>query len=236
MLASRFLALAIAASGLLFCGCSTKRVYNSSVVNFLYYGQENICVKPSMPYIDLPMRVGIAFLPDRFSCTRLSEQDRARLICMVKDELSCYDFVGGIQVIPTVYLHPHGGFKNLCCLASQFNIDVIILLSYDHHRYCSDCISYRTIEGLYNIPGNPLSVFSMVDATAYHIPTQKLLFMAPGVSCLEVCSTCEDDETDLFMDSGLGYDQAVCKMIANLRLQLGCFLNRMYHPEEYANP
>jgi len=53
----------------------------------------------------------------------------------VKTSFGALPFVGSIEVIPTEYLKPHGGFANLDQVARMFNVEVMAMVSYDQVQF-----------------------------------------------------------------------------------------------------
>ena len=100
---------------------STKHA--TSVVEFLYPDTKNPIVNPSIPELNLPLRVGIAFVPGegggtfgagtRSSQFIFSEDKKINLMKEVAERFKSYSFVKDIQVIPSSDLTTGGSFANL---------------------------------------------------------------------------------------------------------------------------
>ena len=228
-------------------GCSTGKVHHaSSVVEFLYPDAQPV-VKPEIPVLQLPIRVGIAFVPDGQTTqerTRgprrpfsgpapnlaLTERRKTELLQEVVEHFKKYPFVGSIETIPSAYLRPRGGFTNLDQLRSMYSIDVIALLSYDQVQFTDEgvlSLTYWTIVGAYIVPGSKNDTHTMLDAVVYDIASRKLLFRAPGTSHIKGHSTPVNLSEELRTSSDEGFTSASKQMIANLDESLGQFREKV---------
>ena len=84
------------------------------------------------------------------------------------------------------------------------------------------------------VPGEKNDTHTMVDAVVVHIPSQKMLFRAPGISHIKGRSTPVNLSEELRGDSDKGFNEAVKAMTANLDQQLALFQERVKKsPQEY---
>ena len=107
---------ALVAAALISSGCATwfdppRQTHRASVVDYLYPKNEQPALKPSVPELHLPLRVGIAFVPGNLTGD-LPEVERNNLLNRVKNAFSNRPYIDNIQVIPTTYLRSGGGFGN----------------------------------------------------------------------------------------------------------------------------
>ena len=221
-------------------GCGPKSYhYKSSAVHYLYPNKEEI-QKPGVPALALPLKVGIAFVPDvatLYKKVPLTESGKVKLMKKVSEHFKKYEFVGSIEIIPSNYLQPHGSFTNLDQLSTMYGVDVIALVSYDQHQFTDEGIaslSYWTIIGAYIVPGEKNDTHTMVDVVVYDIKSQKLLFRAPGVSHIKGLATPINLSEELRNDSIKGFEVASEDLITNLDIQLQLFKEKVKEsPEEY---
>src|SRR5690349_158131 len=106
------------------CGISSgSHKYASSVMDYLY-PKEQVIVKPSIPTLRLPIKVGIAFVPEKetFADSPLSEVEKKEAIELVRQAFSAYNFIDTIEIIPSSYLQREGGFPNLAFIGDIFDI------------------------------------------------------------------------------------------------------------------
>ena len=54
-----------------------------------------------------------------------------KMLERVRAAFSGLQYVSAIEIIPSTYLRPAGGFANLEQAARMFNLDAVALLSYD---------------------------------------------------------------------------------------------------------
>lgn len=218
-------------------GCSVfnrqRTDRSSSVVNFLYPNEANPLPPTTIPVLRLPLRVGIAFVPAasaHHGPHGLSEMQKTALMNRVAAEFKAYPFVQAIEIIPSMYLRPQGGFTNLDQVRTMFGIDVIALIAYDQVQFTDDnllSLSYWTIVGAYIFQGNKNDTQTMLEAAVYDIPSRHLLFRAPGISRVEARSQAVYLSKNLRDDSSHGFDVANGELITNLKTQLDDFRERV---------
>lgn len=233
------IAILAGCAGLEFWG-RTKDRRTTSVVQYLYPDQKDPVASQEIPVLSLPMRVGVAFVPESpgsQSPVILSEAKKAALLEQAAAHFRPHDFIKSLEVIPTAYLTPRGGFTNLDQLATMYGIEAIALISYDQTQFTDAGVAsmvYWTIVGAYLVSAEKNDTHTMVDAVVVHIPSRKLLFRAPGTSQVKNRSTPVNLSEELRHDSEEGLDQAVAVMIANLDRELGSFKERVKNaPQEY---
>lgn len=212
--------------------------HSTSVVQYLYPKQQNHIETPTIPKLTLPIRVGIAFVPEGYNKIKdFTESDKMTLMNKVADHFKQYDFVESIQLIPSAYLQPNGSFANLDQIRTMYDIDVIALLSFDQTQFTDEgltSITYWTLIGAYIVQGEKNATNTMVDAAVYDIPSRKMLFRAPGVSYIKSKSTPVNLSEQLRKDSVESFKQASDKLIVNLDKQLELFKQKVKNrPEEY---
>lgn len=203
----------------------------SSVVQFLYPNKDLPFIEPSIPTLRLPLRVGVAFLPASTPANyavqaNFSEQQKTELLRKVAAQFKALPFVHSIEIIPTTYLRPGGGFENLDQLRSMLGIDVIALIAYDQAQNSHDteaAIAYWTIVGAYVVPAQRNSTHTLMEAAVYDIPSRSLLFRAPGTSVVKNSATLIRADADLREDSARGLEEASVQMTGNLAQQIELF-------------
>ncbi len=214
--------------------------YTSSVVEYLYPEKE-VSEVPSIPRLSLPLRVGIAFVPESHPGTvanSLNGMEKTALMERISAEFRTLPFVKDIELIPTDYLVKGGGFTNLDQIKTMYGIDVISLVSYDQVQHTDEGIlslSYWTIVGAYTVKGEKNDTSTMVDAVLYDIPSRKMLFRAPGTSLIKGTSTLVNLSEQLRADSLNGFHLAADDLVTNLQAELERFKKKVKEmPESYA--
>ncbi len=229
--------LLLGGCGDLLLASKTQRYQKASVVEYLYPDTKEPVPAQGVPVLNLPMRVGLAFVPTDTRNDVRTESRQTELLEKVATRFRSLDYVKAIEVIPSAYLTPRGGFENLEQLRAIYGVDTIALVSYDQKQFTDQglaSLSYWTIVGLYVVPGEKNSTHTMVDTVVMHIPSRKMLFRAPGVSQVKGLATPVNQSEQLRADGAQGFDEAVEKMIGNLQTQLVAFQERVKSsPEEY---
>jgi rhombotail lipoprotein len=219
----------------------------NSLFAYLYPNQAGHVDQPGIPVLSLPLRVGVAFVPADRPAGRgnsfpaedgsFTEDKKMRLMKEVSAEFKSYPFVGSIELIPSAYLTPRGGFANLDQLKTMYNVDVMVLLSYDQVQFTDNgllSLSYWTIVGLYVVDGEKNDTRTMLDAAVYDIASRKLLFRAPGFGNVKGSATPINLSEELRRDSERGFNEAATNLTANLKVALGDFRERVKEsPAEY---
>jgi rhombotail lipoprotein len=186
----KHLLLLLVVIGLTACSSlQSQSTRSSSLVDFLYPQGSRPAMKPQMPLIRLPARVGLAFVPGDY---RIPEAEKQALLDRVKREFEKHSFIEKIEVIPDNYLRKGGGFTLLQQVGRLYGVEQIALVSYDQvltSRENNASLLYWTIVGLYLVPGNSNSVQTFVDTAVFDIDSRKLLFRAPGIDRSQRLST-----------------------------------------------
>jgi rhombotail lipoprotein len=224
--------LLLGLAALLAGGCFSTRgprktERSSSVVAYLYPNQANPLPPTSIPVLRLPLRVGIAFVP---GVSDISEQQKTVLLTRVAAEFKGLDYIQSIEIVPSTYLRTGGGFENLNQVRSLLGVDVIGLVAYDQVQFTNTnllSLSYWTIVGAYIFHGNKNDTQTLMEAAVYDIASRHLLFRAPGASRVEAGAAAVYVPQRLRADSASGFDAATTELIANLKLQLASFRERV---------
>jgi rhombotail lipoprotein len=230
---------------LLLSGCAFPthaKHRSSSVVQFLYPDGEQPFVKPQIPTLRLPLRVGVAFVPaTHITYTYTTEAFpptlKQTLMQEVSQQFETLPFVAHIEEIPSIYLRPGGSFENLDQIRSLLGVDVIALISYDQAQGAAQddwAFAYWTIVGAYVINATENETHTLMEAVVYDIESRSLLFRAPGASVIKDHSTLIDSEENLQEDSVQGFNKAAQDLTLNLADQLHRFQMRLKEEPDIA--
>jgi len=231
-------------------GCATTARNSTSVVDYLYPSRQEV-VMPSVPTLNLPLRVGIAFAPGNSGTVaeptaniiwtqkragasaateKLTEMQKLDLMREVGERFRKYPFVRDIELIPTDYLQQRGGFANLDQLRMMFDVDEIVLISYDQTQFVDQgliSLIYWTGLGAYMANGEKNDTQTMLEAVVLDIPSRKMLFRAPGTSLVKGSATLVNKSQGLRENSEEGFRKAAESMIEHLDAQLASFRARV---------
>jgi len=206
-----------------------RRGVSSSLVEYLYpEGNQPPPITETIPKLELPLRVGIAFVPTaaHTEMTFLSEATKTDLLESVRQQFLDRDYIAEIEVIPETYMRAGTGFTSLQQVSRIYNLDVIALVSYDQVVASDDTTSsflYWTIIGAYLIEGSKNDVQTFVDTAVFDIPTRQLLFRAPGIDKMVSRSTLIKSGEELRVTRTESFGRAINDMSENLVAELNKF-------------
>lgn len=232
-------------------GCASQQIGSkSSVVEYLYPKEDAPVIQPSIPVLKLPIKLGVAFVPEQASLgggtnfwtgrsigsEGLTETKKMDILEKIASHFKAQKFIGEIQTIPSAYLTPGGSFTNLDQIKTMYGVDVIALVSYDQVQFTDEgmlSLSYWTIVGAYLISGQKNDTNTLIDTVVYDIESRKMLFRAPGTSIVKGRSTPVNLTEELRDDSVKGFELSTNEMIKNLDVQLAAFREKAkQRPEE----
>jgi rhombotail lipoprotein len=169
------------------CRASTTRS-SSSLVSFLYPSGGVPPGENAIPQLNLPVRVGIAFIPG----TSLGEEGpgveaarREQMLERIRKRFADRKFVSQIVVIPDYYLRGRSGFQTLEGVQRLYGVDVLALVSYDqvtHRDQNNWSLGYLTIVGAYMLKGNEHDVVTLMDLAVVDPATRSILLRAGGTN------------------------------------------------------
>lgn len=217
-----FIFMTTACAGLL--GGSRREGISSSLVDYLYPEGEKPPPTGRFPQLQLPLRIGLAFVPAGYENSQgLSEVERMQILNDVKTTFTGRDFIEEIAVIPQAYMGTGRGFTALEQTARLYDLDVMALVSYDQVVNTSEkpsSLLYWTIVGATVVKGNKNDAQTFVDTAVFDVATRKLLFRAPGVSEIQSSTTLVDQAQDMRVTQSKGFEQAMADMTRNLDVEL----------------
>ena len=201
--------------------------YRTSMIRFLGPDENIIKIQEEIePTITVPLRVGFAFAPSLDYGQGFPEKERMNLMQEIASQFKEYKFVESIELIPSLYLEEGGGFANLDKLKQLFDIDVIMLMSYDQSQFHDTgalSVTYWTIIGYYVVKGEKNDTHTLMDAALFHIPSRKMLFRASGTNHIKNSATPINLSEQAREDSLIGFHQASMDLTKNLQKKLFYF-------------
>ena len=212
---------------------TTRKGVSSSLVNYLYpAGEKPPPYDETVPFLELPLRVGIAFVPTSTvtDIPGLSEATKMGLLDKVRSQFLDRDYISEIQVIPDSYMRGSRGFSGLEQVARLYGLDIVALVSYDQVVATDDTrssIMYWTIIGAYFIEGSRNDVQTFVDTAVFDLATRKLMIRAPGIDKATQKSTLVESSQELREARSASFDRAMEDMTTNLQDELDRFELRL---------
>ena len=230
--------LLFALLALVLAGCSSLWNWNggrsgtsSSLVDYLYPdGQVPPAYDETVPYLELPLRAGIAFVPGQSSYGTISEATKMELLEKVKAQFVDREYIGQIEVIPDTYLRSSTGVTGMQQVARLYGVDVMALVSYDQVAVSEENtagILYWTIVGAYVIKATSNEVQTFVDTAVFDVDTARLLFRAPGADKTADRSTLVEAGETVRKARDASFAAAMEQMTANLAVELDEFQERV---------
>jgi rhombotail lipoprotein len=199
---------------------------SSSLVDYLYPGGDIPPeVSEQLPYLTLPLRVGIAFVPSN-SRSDITAAEKQELLEQVASSFRDRPYVESINAIPDTYLRSARGTQGMRQVAAMFDVDVMALVSYDQITFSAErdsAVLYWTIVGAFVVKGNSNEVQTMIDTAVFDVATSKLLFRAPGSHHEQENATLMDTGKELRKLRSASFVAANEDMIVNLDQELDGF-------------
>jgi len=217
------LPLLIAAAGCTGTLPSSRRT--NSALEFLY-PQGTLPARSGREVVlHLPVRVGVAFAPSPHM-DPITEEQKQRLLNRVSAAFRKHEAIGHLEVVPSAYLHPGGGFANLDQIRNSLGLDLMVLLSYDQSQFTESTRAswtYFTVVGPFLIEGEKNDTRTVMDAVVYDIDSQTLLFRAAGESTVKGHSSPLNVARKRRVFAGEGFEKATGSLITSLSAALARF-------------
>jgi len=204
---------------------------SSSLVDYLYpNGEIPPDVQQTIPHLQLPLRVGIGFVPGQAGYGTISEATKMQLLEQVKVAFVDLDYISHIEVVPDTYLRSSRGITGMQQVARLYDIDVMALVSYDQVTVSEENpagLLYWTIIGAYVIKATSNEVQTFVDTAVFDVSTARLLFRAPGADTMSDRSTLVESGEAVRKAGDKSFAAAMDQMTGNLTAELGYFQERV---------
>jgi len=204
----------------------TREGASSSLVDYLYpNGEIPPAVGGNLPYLSLPVRVGIAFVPSR-NREDVTAAEKQELMEHVANAFRDRDYVQSIEAIPETYMRSSSGVQGMKQVAALYGVDIMALVSYDQISFSGErdsALLYWTIVGALVVKGNTNEVQTMIDTAVFDVATTKLLFRAPGTHNQQRNVTIMEKSRDLRKLRSASFVAANDDMIVNLDAELEGF-------------
>ena len=219
-------------------GHGSRNGVSSSLVDYLYpNGEVPPEVISTVPHLELPLRVGIAFVPSADRRNVISEATKIGLLEEVKKGFADRQYIQHIEVIPDTYLRSSNGIEGMQQVARLYGVDVMALVSYDQVASLEDnkaSLLYWTIVGAYIIQGTDSETQTFVDTAVFDVNTARLLFRAPGINKSVDRTTMLEAGEVLRKNREASFTSAMNDMSVNLDAELDRFRERVKNDTDVA--
>jgi rhombotail lipoprotein len=200
------------------CRSSTRS--SSSLVSFLYPKDADPPRENSIPQLALPVRVGIAFIPQGTgdAPAGLEAARRDEILERIRKRFADRKFVSQIVMIPDYYLRGRGGFDNLEGVQRLYGVDVLALVSYDQVTYREEnnwSLGYLTIVGAYVLKGSQHDVITLMDLAVVDPASRSILLRAGGTDDRRHRTTAANQTREARASQGEGFSAATDELIEN---------------------
>lgn len=199
----------------------------NSALDFLYPQGVTAAEPASAVTLNLPVRVGLAFAPNRSNQPDpITEEQKHTLLARVAAAFKEHEAIGHLEVVPAIYLQPGGGFDNLEQIRGLLGLDLMVLLSYDQSQFTESTRAswtYLTVVGPFLIEGEKNDTRTVMDAVVYDVRSRALLFRAAGESTVKGHSSPLNVTRKRRTFASEGFEKATPSLIASLNTALARF-------------
>jgi rhombotail lipoprotein len=217
---------------LLHCG-KTQRA-STPLVRFLYGDEARVPRHDAQVQLQLPIRVGLAFLPPRPGGLNEGPTavERERILRAIRGNFANLPYVAEIVPVPAYYFEMTrgDGMQQLEQLARLQRLDLMALISYDQRSTTREnrrALAYLTIVGAAIMKGNHNETQTIIDLAVVEPIGRSLVLRAGGISSTANSAAAIDQGHKLQKQQRVGFDLATDNLIANFRTELADFESRV---------
>jgi acyl-[acyl-carrier-protein]-phospholipid O-acyltransferase/long-chain-fatty-acid--[acyl-carrier-protein] ligase len=197
-------------------------------VEYLYPRGEKPPSQNAVPQLQLPLRIGLGFLPRSGgdAASTLDAAQREQLLERIRAHFLDRPFVAEITLVPDYYLSQARGFESLEAVQGLYGLDLVALVSYDQVTHQEDnrwSLGYLTIVGAYVLPGTHQDIASLIDLAVVDPSTRSLVLRAGGVDTRSRQSRLIDAGRDARTEGNRSFAAATDQMIGHLDAALTTF-------------
>jgi rhombotail lipoprotein len=207
-----------------------RNAQTSSLVDFLYPRGE-VPQHDQVPVLNLPLTVGVAFLPGKPGTSgSLDENRKVAVLEEIRERFEKRSFVREIVPIPDYYLASQRGFDGLAALQRLYKLDLVALVSYDQVARQEDnrlSLTYLTIVGAFFVPGTSQDVNTIVDLAVVDPATRSLVLRAAGMDSRKGVTTSVGSAAQLRERGAESIQASADSMIENFDKELLGFEDRV---------
>jgi rhombotail lipoprotein len=203
---------------------------SSSLVGFLY-GSKDVPPVDAEVQLQLPIRVGVSFLPANGSAAP-SPVDRDRVLAAIRENFKSLPYVSEIVPIPDYYLRAGqgDGLTQIEQLSRLHRLDLFALVSYDQITDSSmnkSSLAYLTIVGAYFVRGDRHETHTLLDLAVVDPNTRSLVLRSGGTSSLGGNTTLVEADHHETAQRSRGFELATASLVDNFKRELVDFEARV---------
>jgi rhombotail lipoprotein len=239
LMAAAALALTLSGCGILgwngcISHCGRSQRASTPLVQFLYGDDQRVPARDAQVTLQLPIRVGLAFLPTRTGNPNEGPTavERDRILRAIRENFAGLPYVAEIVPVPAYYfdVSRSDGMSQLEQLARLQRLDLMALISYDQRTQTTEnrrALSYLTIVGALVMKGNHNETQTIIDLAVVEPVGRSLVLRAGGISARASTAAAIDQSHQLQKQQRIGFDQATDNLVANFRVELADFETRV---------
>jgi len=166
-----------------------------------------------------PMRAGLPPTTHRISPATISDRKRRELLDRFTNEFKDRPGVASVQVLPSTYLTPGGGFAELQRAGTSFGFEIVALLSFDQFQFNEAggaSFDLGTVGGGRRVEGEANETRTVIDASLFDLASSQLLLHATGESSVKATAAHYQVQDGLRIASESGFDSAMKDLFKNL--------------------
>ncbi|MGC4029750.1 MAG: rhombotarget lipoprotein [Steroidobacteraceae bacterium] len=208
--------------------CNRQHYSSSSLMQFLYPQAAAPPAGTSSPQLQLPLHVGLAFLPSAGpqSGSGLDAAHKQALLERIRERFLSRKFIADITLIPDYYLTTTTGFTGLEGLQRLYDVDLVALVSYDQVTHMDDnnlSLGYLTIIGAYVLKGTRHDVSTLIDLAVVDPASRSLVLRAGGIDTQHLNTTFVEAGREQREARARSFDAATDRLIDNFDQALRAF-------------
>lgn len=218
--------LALALSGCVGMYAGGSRQYRSSTLVEYLYGREPPPAEVQVPELQLPLTIGLAFLPQAGGQAAIDEVEKSAILARIREHFGSRPFVRDIVEIPGYYLSQNPGMNGLAALQRLYDMDLLALVSYDQISNQDDnplSLTYLSIVGGVIFPGTNQDVTTVLDLAVIHPSSRSLVLRAAGMDSRKGMTNAIYAESRLRAHRTAGFHAAADQMITRFDAELTGF-------------
>lgn len=166
-----------------------------------------------------PMRAGLPPTTHRIAPETISDRKRRELLDRFTAEFKDRPGVASVQVLPSTYLTPGGGFAELQRAGTSFGFEIVALLSSDQFQFAEAggaSFDLGTVGGERKVEGEPNETRTVMDASLFDLASGQLLLHATGESSVKSATAHYQVQDGLRNACESGFDSAMKDLFKNL--------------------
>lgn len=208
---------------------------SSSLVEFLY-GNGDVPPIASEVYLDLPVRVGVCFLPAQGG-DGPTAVERDKVLNAIREKFKSRPYVSEIVPIPDYYLRSgtgrntgSDGMTQIEQVSRLNQLDLFALVSYDQVTDVSarkSSLADLTIVGAYFVHGDRHETHTLLDLAVIDPRTRLLVLRSGGTSALAGNTALVDADRHETAQRTKGYELATASLVENFGHELTDFEGRV---------